>query len=125
MMSLPCHSERILARERSDGAICGRCPVDQIYDGAEADAVDTVRSIFGDRKLAVGDLESGMRIGKRAGCFSVPLGTVPCEMDGAGLGHKKTPASQGKHGVSKSFMRVRAEGLEPSTQGLKVLCSTD
>ena len=39
--------------------------------------------------------------------------------------HTKTLVSQGFTEKNQGFARVRAEGLEPSTQGLKVLCSTD
>lgn len=41
------------------------------------------------------------------------------------LEYEKPPRSQGKHGVLWGLNSMRAEGLEPSTQGLKVLCSTD
>lgn len=42
-----------------------------------------------------------------------------------GKAYEKTPGPLGETGVVRNQPRVRAEGLEPSTQGLKVLCSTD
>ena len=38
---------------------------------------------------------------------------------------KKPPVPLEEPGVFVEKTRMRAEGLEPSTQGLKVLCSTD
>lgn len=43
----------------------------------------------------------------------------------ARFGHKKTLDSQGKTLKNQGFGEMRAERLELSTQGLKVLCSTD
>jgi hypothetical protein len=45
--------------------------------------------------------------------------------DGASCHYEKTPVSQGKSGVYEAFSRVRAEGFEPSTQGLKVQDHTE
>lgn len=42
-----------------------------------------------------------------------------------GFGHKTTLVSQGVTEKNQGFYLVRAERLELSTQGLKVLCSTD
>jgi hypothetical protein len=39
--------------------------------------------------------------------------------------NEKTPVSQAFSLEKPGFSLMRAEGLEPSTQGLKVLCSTD
>ncbi len=44
---------------------------------------------------------------------------------GASTAYEKTPDPLEDPGVFVEKSRVRAEGLEPSTQGLKVLCSTD
>ena len=41
------------------------------------------------------------------------------------LGHEKTLESQGLTEKNQGFGAMRALGLEPRTQGLKVLCSTN
>ena len=55
----------------------------------------------------------------------VPKRAVKTGRGGASTTNEKTPDPLEEPGVFVEKSRVRAEGLEPSTQGLKVLCSTD
>ena len=55
----------------------------------------------------------------------VPKCAVETGRGGASTAYEKTPDPLEEPGVFVEKSRVRAEGLEPSTQGLKVLCSTD
>jgi len=103
-----------------------------LFPGAEADAVTRMRKAFNQpmllRKTGT-DPEGGVQhLVQQSGVDSMRQGAKGRHKDESAPDHsvyEKTPRSQGKHGVSKGFDIMRAEGLEPSTQGLKVLCSTD
>ncbi len=105
-----------------------------LFPGSEAEAVARLRHAFqaNDTLLATGTNDSGphpcSRIASAQGSFSYESGredAMKTARPGVGSGYEKTPSSQRKLEVSEDVSRVRAEGLEPSTQGLKVLCSTD
>ncbi len=101
-----------------------------LYEGAESDAIARVRSSFstpaimsvtgggnGGENMAVNLAVPGVRNGADW-CGLVPNRGVQNE-------HEKTLVSQGKSKENQGFSGVRALGLEPRTQGLKVPCSTN
>ena len=109
-----------------------------LFPKAEADAVTRLRSAFSQplklRATGASDLQvnysetRGLQIGVQSGFNSMRQGVKQChydEKEGMDSDNEKTPYSQGKYGDFIRHDQMRAEGLEPSTQGLKVLCSTD
>ena len=62
------------------------------------------------------------------GRYSMREGAKVCHYEGfdnAGLRHEKTLVSQGLTEKNQGLGAMRALGLEPRTQGLKVPCSTN
>jgi len=101
-----------------------------LYEGAESDAVAKVRSSFASPIAQTGTNRSqGLQWNPQClGRGTVREGAESCHSSGIGLGNnrqKKTLVSQGITKENQGFGPMRAERLELSTQGLKVLCSTN
>jgi integrase len=97
-----------------------------LFPGSEADAVARLRSAFrtSEMLLATGTDDSSIHCYSRkassGGAFACESGqedAMKTARTGVGAGYEKTPSSQRKLEVLQEKMRVRAEGLEPSTQG--------
>ena len=90
-----------------------------LYDGAEADAVGKIRQAFVQPLAAAVncDREPNAQHSARS---AMHVGALSVGQASEALRHEKTLVSQGITKKNQGFARMRAEGLEPSTQGLKV-----
>ena len=100
-----------------------------LFPGAEADAVSRLRGAFTrPESLQATGTETGLQIGVQSGFDSLRQGANLRHSSGIEIDnkrHKKTLVSQGLTFKNQGLGAVRALGLEPRTQGLKVPCSTN
>ena len=101
-----------------------------LYPGSEAAAVSKLRLLFApeERQRATGTESVPKRQAQRAGCEPLRVLASPCEMEGILGDITETDSTNEKSGETNDFAALRAMralGLEPRTQGLKVPCSTN
>ncbi len=93
-----------------------------LFPGAEASAVDLLGSSF--RSLVSKAVANGSAMDSAEGASARKSMHFGAHL-AANSENEKTPVSQAITLEKPGFSLMRAEGLEPSTQGLKVLCSTN
>ncbi len=101
-----------------------------LYPGSEAAAVSKLRVLFApaDRQRATGTEPVLKRPLQRPGCETVRTSANQCEIEPIRDVLSETDSTNEKSGETNVFAALsamRALGLEPRTQGLKVPCSTN
>ncbi len=101
-----------------------------LYPGSEAAAVSKLRVLFApeNRQRATGTEPDHKRQLQRSGCETMLPGASRCEIEVFLDGSSEIDSTNEKSGETNVFAALnamRALGLEPRTQGLKVPCSTN